>query len=796
MVPLVRFLLIFFLLAGCSSVALLSDDLDTLYGETFISDRRSAADNAAAKHYSNTIKPLLEQRCVVCHGCYDAPCQLKLSSPEGIMRGANPELVYNGTRILASQPNRLGIDAVSTEEWRQRGFHPILNERSQTAAINTQNSVLYQMLALKQKNPEFDDGDGKLLHDDVTLGLDREQQCTTRENFQEFADDNPLWGMPYGLPALNTQEHTLLSDWIKDGAPMSLPATLPSAIAQQVEQWEAYLNNDSLKQQLASRYIYEHWYLANLYFSDLPLFDNSEPAERPDYFFKLVRSATPPGFPIKPVATRRPYDDPKVKRVYYRLQHNHASIVAKSHMPYRLNQQRMDWLTGLFLTPDYDIKQLPGYDTETAANPFIAFKDLPIGSRYRFMLQEAEYTIMGFIKGPVCRGQVALNVINDHFWVIFSDPDNEDSKHFEEFLDQQSHNLRLPGEAESNAGITNWLTYRSLQQDYLDAKRRFLKRYTSEQQPISEQLLWDGDQQNPNAALTVFRHFDSSTVVKGLVGQNPKTAWVITYPLLERIHYLLVAEFDVYGNIGHQLLTRLYMDFLRMEGEFNFLAFLPQKHRIELANYWYRDTSDEVKEFLISHGEQLIRDPNIRYHSDHPKDELFDLIKQYLNPALSHKYSLAQHTQPELLAQLTPINQVTGKAANLMPEQSLLLVEHYLGEPKVFTIVRNSAHSNINGLLTEEDNRLIEEDYLTLVPGILGSYPGAMYRVSAFRLPQLVTELAALDDESDYQRFMDRYGVRRTDPRFWQHSDEIHTLFFKQQPLNAGILDLNRLENR
>ena len=233
-----------------------------------------------------------------------------------------------------------------------------------------------------------------------------------------------------------------------------------------------------------------------------------------------------------------------------------------------------------------------------------------------------------------------------------------------------------------------------------------------------------------------------------------------------------------------------------MEGEFNFLAFLPQKYRIELANYWYRDTSDEVKEFLISHGEQLIRDPNIRYHSDHPKDELFELIKQYLNPALSHKYSLAQHTQPELLAQLTPINQVTGKAANLMPEQSLLLVEHYLGEPKVFTIVRNSAHSNINGLLTEEDNRLIEEDYLTLVPGILGSYPGAMYRVSAFRLPQLVSELAALDDESDYQRFMDRYGVRRTDPRFWQHSDEIHTLFFKQQPLNAGILDLNRLENR
>jgi len=39
--------------------------------------------------YNHDIKPLLEKRCVVCHSCYDAPCQLKLSSGEGITRGAN-----------------------------------------------------------------------------------------------------------------------------------------------------------------------------------------------------------------------------------------------------------------------------------------------------------------------------------------------------------------------------------------------------------------------------------------------------------------------------------------------------------------------------------------------------------------------------------------------------------------------------------------------------------------------------------------------------------------------------------
>ncbi|TMP77078.1 9-hexadecenoic acid cis-trans isomerase, partial [Pseudoalteromonas phenolica] len=94
--------------------------------------------------------------------------------------------------------------------------------------------------------------------------------------------------------------------------------------------------------------------------------------------------------------------------------------------------------------------------------------------------------------------------------------------------------------------------------------------------------IWRGEGENPNAALTIFRHFDSATVVKGFIGQPPKTAWVLDYALFERIHYLLVAGFDVYGNIGHQLITRLYMDFLRLEGEQNFLNLLPLSHRQEI----------------------------------------------------------------------------------------------------------------------------------------------------------------------------------------------------------------------
>ncbi|TMP84994.1 9-hexadecenoic acid cis-trans isomerase, partial [Pseudoalteromonas ruthenica] len=99
--------------------------------------------------YLTSLKPVLDTRCVVCHGCYDAPCQLKLTSPEGIDRGVSKERVYDGTRLLAQTPSRLLYDAKDTQTWRDKGFTPVLNERVQTEQANLMGSVLYNSLLLK-----------------------------------------------------------------------------------------------------------------------------------------------------------------------------------------------------------------------------------------------------------------------------------------------------------------------------------------------------------------------------------------------------------------------------------------------------------------------------------------------------------------------------------------------------------------------------------------------------------------------------------------------------------------------
>ena len=87
--------------------------------------------------------------------------------------------------------------------------------------------------------------------------------------------------------------------------------------------------------------------------------------------------------------------------------------------------------------------------------------------------------------------------------------------------------------------------------------------------------------------MTVYRHFDTASLQYGAVGSVPKTLWVIDFPLLERLYYSLVAGFDVFGNTAHQLLVRTHMDRLRVEGENNFLEFLPQKSRMDYFNSWY-----------------------------------------------------------------------------------------------------------------------------------------------------------------------------------------------------------------
>jgi hypothetical protein len=718
---------------------------------------------------------VFDTRCIECHGCYDAPCQLKLETLAGVQRGASHDQVYDNTRMFAADPTRLGIDARLVSEWRAKGFHPVLPE---LPGADPAKSLLLRMLELKRAHPLTSQLD---IDKNFTLGLEREQTCTTAEDFDGYSQEHPLWGMPYGLPAIEPERHAAVLAWVQAGAPPRTPEPQPPAIAAEIARWEAFFNEPSLKSRLAARYLYEHLFLASLYFKGVD----------DDSFFRLTRSHTPSGFPVAELTVRRPFEDPGSEPFYYRFVHRDGVKLAKTHMPYALDAARMARYRELFIDADYQVTALPSYDLKVSANPLRAFAELPASSRYRFLLDEAEYTVMGFIKGPVCRGQVALNVIQERFWIAFRDPKTPFSNEPEKLLATVDNELELPAQAGSNVMPTYWVGFSDKHLDYVAKRNALWAKATKGAQGLDLNLIWDGDGINSNAALTVFRHFDSATVVRGFVGGPPKTAWVMDYPMLERLHYLLVAGFDVFGNVGHQLISRLYMDLLRMEGEANYLAFLPSPRRKTLADAWYQGVIDTTRTRVRRELASLTVEPRIAYKTGQPELEFDALLEQRVAKVEAHGFDLAGAYAG---ADLAPLNQLRGEAASFMPELSIAAVSDASGELHCFTISRDSAHTNVSQLFNEEDRRIPAEDSLHVVPGFLGAYPNAFFAVPEGELAAFTKAIEQLHSAEDYRALRLRFGVLRNSPGFWAFSDRLHAAYRKAQPLESGVLDFNRLE--
>ena len=764
---------------GCATLAL--HEFDQRYGKPDPTRYDVAAKPEAGMSYRRDVQPIVERRCVVCHACYDGPCQLKLTAWEGIARGTSKAAVYDAARLREAPTTRLFLDAQLPSQWWERGFSPVLNNRTATPETNLAASVLYRSLQLKREHPL---PTTPVLSKAFDFSLDRKATCPRIDEYESLASKQPLAGMPYGLPGLDEREFATIQRWIAAGAPYEGDPPLSPAVQEQIRTWEAFLNGESNKERLMSRYLYEHLYLGTLYFE-------SDTQRRP---LRLIRSAVAPGKPAVPIATRRPYDDPGVARVYYRLVPERETIVAKTHMPYALGAARMAKYRGWFLDPAYTVTALPSYDADISSNPFAAFHDLPLDGRYRFMLDEAEYFVMNFIKGPVCRGQLALDVIEDRFWVFFVDPNAGDDDMVAELLARERSNLRLPAEwGSTSLALIPWLEYSKLEANYLRAKSEWLERNAvARKDDLS--MIWSGDGRNPNAALTVFRHFDSATVVKGLVGEQPKTAWVIGYPLFERIYYLLVAGYDVYGNAGHQLNSRLYMDFLRMEGEFNFLVLLPEKARRSTAEYWYRGAPKDVTDYVYGRDAYFNRPSGLTYRTSDPQRELYEMLSARVAPVATKRFELSSVADPALRRDLQALSKVRGASLAWMPEVVFLRVEQPTASPQYFSVLRNTAHKNVAHMFKEE--LLPAENTLTVVPGFLGAYPNAIFSVKAADLPALANAIGSMASEDDYRKLADRYAVRRTNPRFWATSDELIDAYAAWAPVEAGIFDYSRLENR
>lgn len=744
--------------------------------------------------YTKDVKPILDSRCVACHACYDSPCQLKLTAFEGLSRGATKKTVYDHERLEAVEPTRLFIDETSTEGWRKKDFFAVINEANNSPEDNLNKSLIAKLLRMKRDNPLPTSGK---LPEDIELKLERELQCPTLAEFDKHQQKHPLWGMPYGISPLTQQQESTLLSWLQDGAKSDQTHELSALATTEISKWEAFFNGASLKEQLSSRYWYEHLYLGDLHFKGHPATE----------FYKLVRSKTPSGQAIAEINSVRPFDNPNISPFYYRLRPITSTIVDKDHFVYTLSDEKMARLRTLFLTPDYTVTELPNYDQVDAANPFETFKELPEVSRYQFLLDDSQFFFSGFIKGPVCMGQAALNVIRDQFWVAFLKPQTEYNAESTQFLADNSEYLQMPASEGEGIGFSAWRQFQQRQENYLQNKDTFVSQVLWQQHAPDLTLLWDGDGHNENALLTVFRHYDNATVVTGLLGKTPLTVWVVDYPIFERIHYLLVAGYNVYGSAGHQVTTRLYMDFLRMEAENLFLKFIPLTAQKTLHDSWYQGIDVKLFGYFETPNYGTNKEPAISYQSSDYKSEFFAQVQQKAKQAggtadlinrCQHNCTLTDNTneQQHIDQFMRQLANLTGNDLSALPEVSFLRVKtaHPEQDP-MYTLIRNKKLRNVSFIFAEDLRREPEKDTLTVIPNFIGSYPNIFFGVPVAQLDGFIAQLKHSQTDADKDNFYSHYGIRRTNPAIWDYYDFFNQKHLSAHPETSGLFDMNRYEN-
>jgi fatty acid cis/trans isomerase CTI len=245
------------------------------------------------------------------------------------------------------------------------------------------------------------------------------------------------------------------------------------------------------------------------------------------------------------------------------------------------------------------------------------------------------------------------------------------------------------------------------------------------------------------------------------VGDTPLTGWVVDYPNFERIHYLLVAEFNVYGSAGQQLATRMYMDFLRMNAENNFLRFMPGDQRQQMYESWYQGSTGRLASFFNQPYFSAGHETGVVYQTEDVKKEFISHVRLRLGRAAGTDF--VQCTNPpcmrvsgnvEVDQFIGEISLLKGRDLRRLPEVSFLRVK--TGQENtdlVYTLLLNKALQNVAIPVAESIRREPGKDTVTIVPGFIGSHPNFFFSVEVERLQEFVEMLQSARSKKQKERF-------------------------------------------
>ncbi len=726
--------------------------------------------------YLNEIQPIFDSRCVACHGCLNSPCLLKLTSFAHLQRGAR-DVNPDGTHLFPEAPVRL-IDEPDVAAWRRRGFFPVIDpDASDDKRLADSNLYRMIMAGFAHNQRDFD-----LQPVQPIYKKENKHFCAGSDELAKWLNENPAAGMPFALPALNVTEIQTITDWIKSGAP-GPSAAVEAARAQPSDPkvilaWEGFLNQDDPRAPIVARYIYEHTFLAHYHFARLP-----------GEFYRMVRSATPPGEPVREIVTSRPFDDPfvddSVQKVYYRFVRKTDVAVQKSFYLWEVNLETMVRLREIFFDGDWpaDAELDPGYASH---NPFEVFQGIPTRRRAQFLYENSKLIVSGMIQGPVCVGNLATYAIKDYFWAFLVKPESD------------------PSVLDPELGLKSWKDFMGFgvkaNADYSKAYADTLYQYKPDGYSVSD--IWDGGKTNPNAWLTILRNETNATVLFGRKGGVPPTFWLVDFSGLERLYYSLVADYTYWGGTREKLRTWTFMGYLREEFEDNFLRLLPPEERKQYRDKWTQGIGQKLLFTMPFPDEDS---PSaVELDDDNPMSHLLAKIQERLGPKVSGPADPLNPAQTsdtvELPKEITNKEQWEKAVAGLtmrthqsftpyLPSLTYLRIK--AGEEDwVYTIVANRSYAFNNVVFDENGAAQPKLDTMSVYRGLVGDFPNLFVEVDLDKALPMLKGLTLVKDEDSWNAWKDTYATLRNNLSFWDAYDWFTQWNYANRAPEAGHYDL------
>jgi hypothetical protein len=251
---------------------------------------------------------------------------------------------------------------------------------------------------------------------------------------------------------------------------------------------------------------------------------------------------------------------------------------------------------------------------------------------------------------------------------------------------------------------------------------------------------------------------------------------------------------------------------IRMEAEELFLSFLPPSQRVNLRNSWYRGGPlTEVKIHYVFPLIDSSAPTGVVYRN--PANAKAEFVEQVLNEHLAPQVrgspdalnwkTLQLPRNPATAPGLTAPEAVLRSIASIeaadstpfarfFPDLAVILMRGKDGRATIYSLVHNRELSNVSWMLEETDRFAPREDSLTVRAGVLGAYPNMFFVVPEDKIDAFSTAVLNIKSVGDYERLVDKFGMRRSNEQFWSIFDAINLIHISSNPVQAGTLDLTR----